>query len=344
MFGSEVLEVGIGMALLFLFMSLIATALRELIENFAKSRSHDLERGISELLQERKFTGSLESFYNHPLIASLYDGDYRTGSRKLPSYIPRQSFSLAVLDLAAKATKTQSPLSLETLKKSLSEDSAPNPVQQVVLTALSHGANDLDKIRKTIEEWYDGTMDRVSGWYTRRTARILGVLGLATAVFFNVDAITVAQSLIRDKSLREAVVAQAEKTGQFGQNNSDSRQDTSATFTDLRSRLSEIGFPIGWVLQEGGLYPGPQSCVAAGIDASGQQAKPRCAIGWSLITTICGWLITALAIMLGAPFWFDVMNRFMVVRSTVKPKEKSPDEASVDRQYGERNSGAAGRA
>ena len=45
MFGSEVLEVGIGMALLFLFMSLIATALRELIENFAKSLSAQI--GIS---------------------------------------------------------------------------------------------------------------------------------------------------------------------------------------------------------------------------------------------------------------------------------------------------------
>jgi hypothetical protein len=45
-----------------------------------------------------------------------------------------------------------------------------------------------------------------------------------------------------------------------------------------------------------------------------------------------GWLITALAVMLGAPFWFDVLNKFMVIRSTVKPYEKSPPEASEDRQ------------
>jgi hypothetical protein len=36
--------------------------------------------------------------------------------------------------------------------------------------------------------------------------------------------------------------------------------------------------------------------------------------------------------MLGAPFWFDVLNKFMVIRSTVKPYEKSPPEASEDRQ------------
>jgi hypothetical protein len=45
-----------------------------------------------------------------------------------------------------------------------------------------------------------------------------------------------------------------------------------------------------------------------------------------------GWLLTALAATLGAPFWFDVLNRLMVIRSTVKPHEKSPEEASEDRQ------------
>jgi hypothetical protein len=44
MFGSDVLDVGIGMALLFLMMSLIATAVREAIESYMKSRSTDLEK------------------------------------------------------------------------------------------------------------------------------------------------------------------------------------------------------------------------------------------------------------------------------------------------------------
>ena len=43
-----------------------------------------------------------------------------------------------------------------------------------------------------------------------------------------------------------------------------------------------------------------------------------------------GWLITALAVSLGAPFWFDMLNKIMIVRSTVKPSEKSGDEASKD--------------
>jgi len=43
-----------------------------------------------------------------------------------------------------------------------------------------------------------------------------------------------------------------------------------------------------------------------------------------------GWLLTTLAISLGAPFWFDVLNKFIVIRSAVKPHEKSPEEESKD--------------
>jgi hypothetical protein len=43
-----------------------------------------------------------------------------------------------------------------------------------------------------------------------------------------------------------------------------------------------------------------------------------------------GWLISALAISLGAPFWFDTLNRIMVIRSTIKPHEKSREQESKD--------------
>ena len=52
--------------------------------------------------------------------------------------------------------------------------------------------------------------------------------------------------------------------------------------------------------------------------------------GWRWVTKIVGLLLTVLAISLGAPFWFDLLNKFMVVRSTVKPREKSRKEKSKD--------------
>jgi hypothetical protein len=52
---------------------------------------------------------------------------------------------------------------------------------------------------------------------------------------------------------------------------------------------------------------------------------------WNLLYSHwLGWLITALAVSLGAPFWFDTLNRLMVIRSTVKPHEKSKEQESKD--------------
>ncbi|WOD13523.1 hypothetical protein [Paraburkholderia kirstenboschensis] len=45
-----------------------------------------------------------------------------------------------------------------------------------------------------------------------------------------------------------------------------------------------------------------------------------------------GWFVTASGLSFGAPFSFDLLNKMMVIRSTVKPHEKSPEEASQDRR------------
>jgi len=53
---------------------------------------------------------------------------------------------------------------------------------------------------------------------------------------------------------------------------------------------------------------------------------PTGAFDW--LGILGGWILTAIAVSLGAPLWFDLLNKFMVVRSTVKPREKSSEEAS----------------
>jgi hypothetical protein len=78
--------------------------------------------------------------------------------------------------------------------------------------------------------------------------------------------------------------------------------------------LYALKLPVGW---------------ASVIDAGGGSISSM--IGRHAARSIFGWLLTAFAISLGAPFWFDLLNRFMIVRSTVKPHEKSPEEGSVDR-------------
>jgi hypothetical protein len=81
--------------------------------------------------------------------------------------------------------------------------------------------------------------------------------------------------------------------------------------------LQKVGLPAG-----GGLPLGWNS----------QDARTVPRLAWPWVLKVLGWLLTAAAISLGAPFWFDVLGKFMVVRSTVKPHEKSPEEGSADRR------------
>ena len=104
------------------------------------------------------------------------------------------------------------------------------------------------------------------------------------------------------------------------------------SFDQLRAAVESVGYPIGWVRDaaSGLPFPAPQLCTAGPTQAG--SVAFTCSMGCAALLIPFGWFVTALAVMLGAPFWFDVLNKFMVIRSTVKPTEKSKDEDSEDRQ------------
>jgi hypothetical protein len=338
MFGLGIIEVGIGMAFVFLAVSLVCSTVREFVETISKTRAMDLERGLRELLADYDGKGFTRTLFDHPLIAGLFPGKYdpgrlRTtsmsggdvrmplsGRRSLPSYVPAGQFATALLDVVLRGSAGSPypapPLSIDSLRASAAVLDNEQ-VRRAVLSAIDFGGGDLEKVKANVEAWFNGTMDRVSGWYKRRTQLILFGIGLGVAVVLNVDAITIAERLGSDAALRSAVVASAEKTVREGA----PRPDASAEVDGTRQALERVGLPIGWVAG----WPAPQF---------GRPCDPeKCsdfAFSVALQMTL-GWLLTAVAVMLGAPFWFDVLNKLMVIRSTVKPREKSQEEGSEDR-------------
>jgi len=166
-------------------------------------------------------------------------------------------------------------------------------------------------------------MDRASGWYKKRTQYSLLSIGLFVAVCLNVDTINIARALYLDPGVRQATVAEA--TGYLKSVNGSTTPSSCTTagstgdaqLSQLRDKLCSLQrsvkevssaesatlLPVGW---KGGL-------------SSDQLFR------WE---AIAGWILTAIALSLGAPFWFDLLNKFMVIRSTIKPQEKSPIEKS----------------
>ena len=336
MFGSDVLDVSIGIVLLFLFVSLICSALREAAEAALKSRASDLERGIREMLQDHDGTGLAKALYDHPLIYALYAGAYEPGKLaaatflpgaagrlvmpiqargNLPTYIPSETFAAALIDLIRSAAQPDGPLSPESWQDSAAKIGTPD-FQRAVTAILAEAGADAVRLHRSVAAWYDAAMDRVSGWYKRRTQFILLGIGLATAAVFNIDALNVARHLSTDKSYRQAVVAVAAGIRQdpaAGQPAGGTTLAQSIQSIDAaRTELASAGFLMGW----------PAALVAS------CDTKVPCFWAWPQM--VLGWIVTALGVSLGAPFWFDLLNKFMVIRSTVKPAEKSGREKSKD--------------
>ena len=320
MFGSLMLDVAIGMVLVYLLLSFVAAAVREGVETLLKERSRFLQRGVTELLHDPDLTAAL---FSHPQVSALYRGDYAEAvrNRELPSYIPSRNFALALLDIAVRGRDPNSAseagpgaasLSLPAVRQNVSRIGNA-AVQRVVLSAIDLSGGDFARAQASIESWFDSSMDRVSGWYKHRTQRILIVTGIVVAIVANVDTIRVAHSFYNDPGQRQLAIAMAgslTKEPPPGTSTATGATQTvrsDSLSTEMLHRLDGLKLPVGW--------PDP--------------AFPK---EWYM--RILGWLITGFAISFGAPFWFDLLNRMMVVRSTVKPDEKSPEESSKDKQSG----------
>jgi hypothetical protein len=338
---SDSLEVGIGLSFIFFLSSLVLASIHELIEVVAKARGQYLFNGIIELLDDPNLVfgpaRSGEAFtkiiYHHPVIRGLMHGDVSQPGfiRKLPSYIPTRNFAVALLDQAAQGKLTdpssngQAPTAATPIQQlRLIAEGIPNEqVRTPLIHAIDSAGGDMDAAQEHIEHWFDSAMDRVSGWYKRRSQKIIFFLGLVMAVLLNVNTIVIAQALSTSAQLRQAVVSEAatqELAAAPQQENCDADPKCTILPSGAVEELDRTNLPLGWT-----------SNAIAELNAL-KDAKSfwRQFFGW--VEIVAGYLLTAFAVTLGAPFWFDVLNRLMVIRATVKPTEKSPDEASQDPQ------------
>jgi hypothetical protein len=273
----------------------------------------------------------------------------------LPAYIPSRTFALAMTDILHQKT-TMSGDPMAEIHGYLSwhhSQFRDNKATEAMLALAKDAQGDLKKFQANLENWYNAAMDRASGWYKKYTQTILLVLGLLMAMAFNVDSVHVSKVLWFDRDARQGMVDAASQymkdhpgpptkgdvapvvatpndappasndaapaaptNGQVPFDAKDLKRRLQDTTEQFNAVTSGALLPVGWK----GSYKNNLKYLWANKEAG----------SWRVLELFPGWLITALAISLGAPFWFDLLNKFMVVRSTVKPSEKSQTETSKD--------------
>jgi hypothetical protein len=200
------------------------------------------------------------------------------------------------------------------------------PVSEALKSFLATANRDVDQWRSEVERWYDDKMERLSGWYKRRTKGLLFAFGLVVALVLNADSVAIGTALYKDATLRSSVTAQAQKVVTDSpdcKNDPDTKDNPVACVIRLVDQVKGLDVPLGWPT-----WPNKwRSWYVGGLYATDARV-PHAGGQWWL--KIAGILLTGLALSLGAPFWFDLLNKVTNFRSTGTPPPKSgSDQSSV---------------
>jgi hypothetical protein len=294
--GSPVVDVAIGLSFIFFLLSVVVSALTEAFAWLSKQRAATLEKGVKGMLGDNKLAQDL---LGHGLVQS----DVTTpASKKKPSYLSARNFSLALVDLLAekgeaghkgtpekgKAEHKDTLAKVKSGVENLDKDCAGAATQQLQALLRESDASSLVRFRKSLEDWFDDAMDRVSGWYKRRAQVVACIAALVVAVGLKADAVRITERLVDEPTVRAAVVASAEKTTAEGE-----PKAAGQAASDAVDELEALKVPLLW-----------------GDDNDD--------VDWSVVL---GLLLTTIAISLGAPFWFDALSKLAHLRTTGKKPE-----------------------
>ncbi|MDR7051376.1 hypothetical protein J2X54_003863 [Duganella sp. 3397] len=328
------LDVAIGLSFTFLAVSLLCSATREAIASLFQTRAKVLLDGVLTMLHESAAKPRLRGV--GPSIARLLRRDDCFGLDRLgdaslaadvmrhplivgmaqrgrmPSYIPAPIFARAfVSTLIARYGKAHTA---QLLLASTGNDG----LARTLLAIMGEGPNDAAALENAVRIWYETVMERITGWYKRRSQLVLFCVGLFYAGAMNIDALVLSQRLWQDDSVAAELAKTSAETIAAGRVKADPAATPAQALGQAVAAQKAIdkvaGLPVGW----------PSSRFE---NSSGQGAAAwMLALGFALL----GWIATAFASSLGAPFWFDGVGWLLALRGTgVKPPVESVPATAV---------------
>jgi hypothetical protein len=145
-------------------------------------------------------------------------------------------------------------------------------------------------------------MERASGVYKRNAKGVAILLGTALAVAANADTINIVNRLSKDSMLRSTVNLYAQ---QLVEKNANTKLDNLASLTkvqqDVDRALDNVALPFGWSEQN-----------RLERDMQGNLLWP------AFMVKLFGWILSGVAISMGAGFWFEALNKIINIRNAGK--------------------------
>ncbi|MEO8596834.1 MAG: hypothetical protein ABI759_26175 [Candidatus Solibacter sp.] len=317
-----VLDVAIGISFVFLLLALICTTVNEMIAGVFKTRANFLDKGITRLLGGSDELKKL--LYKHPLIQSLASSD----SAICPSYIPANKFVTAMMDIVS--GKGNSSADMAALREGIK--TLPSEHLQITLNALlDRAGNNAEAAHLLLEQWFNEGMDRVSGWYKKNSQINAIILAVIVTVVMNADTIRMAALLWTTPTLRAAVVEQAKVRAEKA------RPEDNLPLVEYPDPTNPTESKPVSVPNDQALTPAEKAQLAQltgwdsdwkALDDYKKDPNTGKSFGGVIWDHLLGWIITAIAVSMGAPFWFDTLNRFMNIRNAGRAPDEKRDKSS----------------
>jgi hypothetical protein len=335
MLNSTVVDIAVGLFLVYAMLSSVCSVLNEYVQRIFDMRARQLERALQTLLDDRDGT-LFTAVKDHALIRVVA----HSPKKKMPSYMPSSTFSRALFDTLVRVDG-EHPLTFKRVRDAILQLPEGSDVKAALLSLANSAENDIAALRGHVEKWFDDTMDRLSGAYKRHVTTWIFGLGFLVAAATNADSILLVQRLEHEDALRAAVMSRAEHVepaapkpsidehqpaGQVAPAGSapsirPAAPDPSQLWADTE-RLKELDL----------LFWDTTRLTSATDEASHPLAmrRPEWSASWLrwLMLKLAGLVMTGLAVSLGAPFWFDLLGRLVNLRATgAKPARTAPSSA-----------------
>lgn len=343
------LDVAIGLFFIYLTLSLLVSGIQELIATVLEWRAKQLKEAIQILLgdneandpsakQGQKIANKL---WDHSLIRSLNQRKIIRGSVG-PSYISSKMFAATLLQILQTDYNFNPSGTIDDIVKSLKDNKILDTEigQRIYSIALiaqrkaSANEKGIKSLENEIRIWFDQSMERASGVYNRNVKGVTFLIGLGVTLALNADTFHILERLNKDAAFRSSInqvasnvisnnkkqiddcLIEANKLNNYRQKLTIQNQ----CFEEINTGLDRITMPLGWSTME----------------QFNKQVNPRYPAepkpwDWvfGIIKLIFGWVLSAGAIAMGAPFWFDLLGKFINVRNAGQvPESKSKDRPS----------------
>lgn len=191
----------------------------------------------------------------------------------------------------------QLPEDVATLREVILAAPIPTHLKQTLLTLINRNVTNMQTAVKVVEEWYNQKMDRVSGAYKRWVQQMILIWSLLIVLFLNLDTLNILNALSNNEAVRQKVTAvQALATATPGGTVSNNNNEIQSIQNNI-NQLENLGLPIG-------------------PDSWGTFWNKSNKSLWDWLVKLVGLLVSVEAVSLGAPFWFDVLNKIVNLRSS----------------------------